>query len=264
MAKGGSLTRLALRQFGEGARCLLWVHGYTLDSTIWDSVWKQLPQYRHVGVDLPGHGNSPWSESTSLQAIARQVLDAAEAVDARDIVGMSFGGLVSIAAAIEGRSWLRSVTLASPALGGGPQDPESMQCNLELQRLAKEQGLGPWLIERWMACPPRIFEGARRDPALFQRLQQVVTRHRFEELNTGVMRELTAATQSPKSLAKLGVPVLLLIGEEDMESFKRTAELLRRAVPRCKRRYIDGAVHMALLERPEPCAELIRKFLAEG
>ena len=254
--------RLATRTFGEAGRALLWIHGYTLDSSVWAPIWSLLPGYRHVGVDLPGHGASADVDVPSLQAMAAEVLATAREVGASEVVAMSFGGMIALQAAIQASPGeLTTVVLASPALGGGPQDPESLSCNVELVRMAAERGLGPWLHERWMATPPSIFAGLAKHAAPFAAVRQIVQRHSFRELTTGRMRDLTASAQGPRELVRIDANVLVLVGEDDMEAFKRIGELVRRAVPRCTRRYAEGSGHLCLLERPDLAAGHIESFL---
>ena len=78
---------LAARVQGEGTK-VLWLHGYTLDSSSWREMWRRLPGFCHVGLDLPGHGGSaPVGPHDNLHVLARRVadvcLEAADAVLAR-------------------------------------------------------------------------------------------------------------------------------------------------------------------------------------
>jgi pimeloyl-ACP methyl ester carboxylesterase len=38
---------------------VLWIHGYSIDSTTWAELWSLLPGWSHYGIDLPDHGASP-------------------------------------------------------------------------------------------------------------------------------------------------------------------------------------------------------------
>src|SRR4029077_8416311 len=62
---------LGTRSTGSGPT-VLWIHGYTLDSSLWADLWQRLPGYRHIGVDLPGHGSSgPVPAGLTLPALAQ-------------------------------------------------------------------------------------------------------------------------------------------------------------------------------------------------
>jgi pimeloyl-ACP methyl ester carboxylesterase len=250
------------RGFGDG---VLWVHGYTLDSTIWDPLWQRLPGFRHVGLDLPGHGRShALAPGTTLVALGAVVDAVARTYDVQHVVGLSFGGMLALQAACDAPERYASIALASPGLAGGPLDAEAGTCNLELMALARERGVGPWLAERWLAVPPQIFAGARARPELFAALERVVARHRWSELLDGAMAPLQAAVQTTESLARIRAPLTIVLGDDDIDAFKRCAHLIARAVPRTRRVYLDETGHLSILEDPDAGAAALAEAFARS
>jgi pimeloyl-ACP methyl ester carboxylesterase len=245
-------------------RSVLWIHGYTLDHTIWEELWAKLPGWRHVGVDLPGHGRSrPIGDEDTLPGLGRKLAGLAAAYDVGHLVGMSFGGMITIQTAIETSHPFTSVTLGSPALGGGPTDAEAATKNLQLIQLYREKGPGPWLRELWMQWPPDIFKSAAADPSLWNALIKVVERHSWSELQDTRMERLATYSQLAQ-LATIRCPTLVLVGENDMAAFKRCAELIRRAVPQCRRMYLPATGHLSLLIRSHEIAPLLAAYWNES
>lgn len=239
------------RTEGEG---VLWIHGYTLDSTIWSRLWEELPGWRHAGVDLAGHGQSRGLRSDdTLTSLARMVVRIAQHHELRHLVGLSFGGMVALQAAIEAPGTFASLALGSSAVAGGPTDTDAATRNLQISHLYRERGAGRWLGELWMHSPSDIFKGATRHPALWNALAEVVGRHRWSELATNQMDQLTQPSQLSR-LPSIVCPTLLLVGEDDMATFKRCAQLLWRALPECERIYVPSAGHLGLLEAPAAVA----------
>jgi 2-succinyl-6-hydroxy-2,4-cyclohexadiene-1-carboxylate synthase len=227
---------------------VLWIHGYTLDSTIWNGLWTALPGWRHIAVDLAGHGRSrPLRKDDTLSTLGLTLVQIAEYYEVRHFVGMSFGAMVALQAAIESPRSFASLTLGSPALAGGPTDTDAATKHLRLCNMRRERGVGPWLGELWMQWPPDIFKGASRHPPLWNALIEVVGRHSWSELESNQMDQLTRGSQLPH-LAAVTCPTLILVGEEDMAAFKRCAELIQRAVPICTRIYLPSTGHLGLLE----------------
>ena len=254
--------RLAYRETPAVGAGVLWIHGYTLDSSIWAPLWARLPGWTHVGVDLPDHGASPpLDPGADLVAVARSIADAALARDVRHVIGLSFGSMAALEVVAQRSGAFASLVLAAPALGGGPQDAHAQTRNLELRRLYQERGPGPWLRELWMRWPPDIFKAAARNDPLFATLRATVDRHQWRELGDGSMQRLATHPQRVATLHGIGAATLLVVGEEDMEAFKRSAELIRRAIPVCRRVYLRGRGHLSLLEAPDEVAPLLDAHL---
>jgi 2-succinyl-6-hydroxy-2,4-cyclohexadiene-1-carboxylate synthase len=234
---------------GEG-EAVFWIHGYTMDSRIWGELWDLLPGWHHIGIDLPGHGHSPpLASGLDLSGLARRIGRFALEQQARHLVGLSFGGMIALQVAIEYPDAFATLVLGAPALAGGPQDRHAQVRNIELARLYRARGAGPWLRDLWMTPPPDIFAGAARQPALWQRLHDIIGGHAWTELADSRMQALTTQPQPAAALRRVAADALVLVGEEDAEAFRRCAELIRRAIPRCRRVHLAGTGHLTLLER---------------
>jgi 2-succinyl-6-hydroxy-2,4-cyclohexadiene-1-carboxylate synthase len=239
---------------------VLWIHGYTMDARIWAELWHLLPDWRHIGIDLPGHGRSPpLRPGTGLSALARPIASLARQQQARHLVGLSFGGMIALQVAIEDPDAFDTLVLGAPALAGGPQDRRAQACNLELVRLYNAHGPGPWLRDLWMTSPSEIFNGAARHPALWRRLHEIIGEHRWSELADCRMQKLTTHHQTPAELRRITADTLVLVGENDAEAFRRCAELIRRAVPNCRRVHLADTGHLTLLERAGTVRPLLER-----
>ena len=240
---------------GEG-ETVAWLHGYTMDSSLWAELWQRLPRFRHVGIDLPGHGVSrALRAGDSLAGVAAAVLSACGALNATRLVGLSLGSLVALQAALTPSNLLQRLVLAAPVVGGTTAEASAQQKNIDLLRAYKSSGRGPNLTDLWLRSPPDIFKAAERSPALFAAIRAVVGRHSWQELDTGIMRGWAEASQPAGSLARISARTLILVGDEDMPGFRRNAHQLARLIPGCERRYLPGLGHLPLLEA-QRCAPL--------
>jgi pimeloyl-ACP methyl ester carboxylesterase len=228
-----------------------------MSSEVWEALWDLLPEMAHVGVDLPGHGASPAMPlDLSMPRLGEALADIARRERVEHIVGMSFGGMIGLQVAAVMGTDLKTLFLASPSIGGGPQDAAVQSRNLELFRMHRERGAGPWLRELWMAHPSPVFRGSEANGALWSRLARVIDAHRWDELSDARMHRFVGHDQLAE-LKRIRADTLVAIGSDDTQAFKRTAELIRRGVARCRRIYIDGG-HLPLLESPAAAAPLIR------
>ena len=237
---------------------ILWLHGYTLDSHIWHELWSLLPEWHHIGIDLPGHGASaPLASTQTLPALGQTLGKLALEHEVRHIVGLSFGGMIALQIAIEFPDDFASLTLGSPGLGGGPQDPDARTQYRELMRVYWEKGAGPWMTDLWMRWPPDIFKGASAHPVLWQQLRQIVDRHSWAELRNPGMQNLSMYTQRAEALQRIRSATLILLGEQDIPAFRDTAEFIQRQIPTAQCVVVARAGHLAMLEMPSAASETI-------
>jgi pimeloyl-ACP methyl ester carboxylesterase len=255
-----------LRDLGEGlagrvrasdGSAVLWLHGYTMDSRVWDELWDLLPGLTHIGVDLPGHGGSPPVDTGDLPALGARIARLARRHDARHVVALSFGTLLALQAAIEDRDAFDTVTLAAPALAGGPEDPAARIRYLQLAELYHGFGPGPALTSLWLRSPPHIFAGLRAFPRRFERVSAVVADHRWTELGDPRTQRLAARPHRAEDLARITASVVIVRGDHELAAFVRCAELIRAALPGTRELVLPGLGHLCLLEDPGAAAEAL-------
>ncbi|MFF0739443.1 alpha/beta fold hydrolase [Streptomyces sp. NPDC004111] len=266
----GELARmhdgLRVRSSGSGPT-VLWVHGYTMDSTLWRPLWELLPGLRHVGVDLPGHGGSaPLEPGTTLPALAARIRSVARAEGAARLVGLSFGSTVALQMAIDAPDLTERLVIGAPTPAGGPPDPAARKRYIEMLMLRRMRGAAAadGLADLWMSAPPDIFRGTEQHPALRARIRSVVARHSWAELDNGAMAALSAHVHTPGDLARIGADTLALTGSADMPVFHANAALLADTVPRCRTGVVPDSGHLPFLERPEEVAGQLAAQLTDG
>ena len=255
-------ARLHVESVGEGP-AVLWIHGYTMDATIWRGLWALLPGMRHVGIDLPGHGRSgSLDPALTLPELAGQVAAVARTWRARRIVALSFGCCVALQVAMDHPELVDRLVVGAPAVGGAPAEPGTARRHRELMLLARMGARPDQLAELWMRSPPDIFLGTERHPELRAALRAVIARHSWAELATGGMARLTSWAQPAEALAAIAARTLVVIGSEDMPTFAANASLLADRVADCAVLRVPNAGHLCLIERPGEVAGPIASHLA--
>lgn len=240
--------------------CVFWVHGYTIDSSLWGDLWQYLPGWHHVGIDLLGHGLSePMPKGITLPQLAQVIGNLAIEQGAQHIVGLSFGSMIALQIIIEFPGRFSSLTLGAPGLAGGPEDPHARDRYRQMIQTYWQQGTGMGLTKLWMTWPPDIFKGAARHPALWTQLEAVVGRHSWREIRDFSMQGLTSFRQTQDLLAQVQVPTLVLVGDEEMPAFKECAAILQGVLPRCQTEYLPATGHLCMLEAPEIAAPYMNR-----
>ena len=246
-------------QEADGSK-VLWLHGYTLDSSSWREMWRRLPGWHHIGLDLPGHGGSaPIGPEDNLHTLSRRVADVCLDHGIRHIVALSFGTLTATQVVIEEPDHFWSLVLAAPSLAGGPQDPDVGLAYAKLALLHRRVGPGREMRDAWMSCI--AWNGIEKDPSVREELGLLVERHRFDELNGWAMWRLMQPAHQEEDLRRIHTPTLVLLGQLDLPAFHACADLLERNVPFCKRVNLPDTHHLCMLESPGLSEGPIREHL---
>jgi pimeloyl-ACP methyl ester carboxylesterase len=251
-----------LERAGRGP-AILWIHGYTMDRTIWYPLWDKLPGFRHCGVDLPGHGRSgPIRDGETLAGLAARIMEVAAAEGADQVVGLSFGSAVALQLAISYPQAVRRLVVAAPAIAGALSDAGAARREIQLTMLYRIAGPGPHMTKLWMTSPPDIFRGTESHPPLRERLGRIIDGHRWAELKCGAMRSLVSHVHTDADLGRVTAATLVITGDQDMPAFLANASRLAAVVPRCDRLSVPEAGHLCLIERPDEVAGPLRAHLA--
>ena len=110
--------------WGSGPPELVLVHGGAQNAHTWDTVALALGRPL-LAVDLPGHGHSDGGPEGSISAGSNgrdlATVIAELAPDARGVVGMSLGGISSIALAATAPELVRALVLVDVTPGVNPE-----------------------------------------------------------------------------------------------------------------------------------------------
>ncbi len=251
-------TRLYYEIAGSGEAVVL-VHGFTLDTRMWDDQFTPLAQrFRVIRYDMRGFGKSavPTEQAYSHVNDLKALLDRLDVHQAH-LVGLSKGGAVALDFALTYPQHARSLVLIDTVLGGFHWSAEgSARDGLVWQR-AREGGI-PAAKKSWLAHP--LFAPALRQPAVAARLTQILNDYsgwHFVHHNPEQGIEPPAAQR----LVELKLPVLALAGAQDTPDFLQITELICQQLPQARRAILPGVGHMANMEAPEATAAALLAFL---
>jgi pimeloyl-ACP methyl ester carboxylesterase len=244
---------------------VLWIHGYTMDSTVWQPLWQLLPGFRHIGIDLPGHGRSgALSRDDTLPAVTSRIAEIAQAEQARRVVALSFGSCVALQLAAVCPDLVTRLAVGAPTIAGASSAAGAADREMQLALLHRIAGPGPHMTKLWMTSPPDIFLGTEQRPEVREQLRQVIDRHTWAPLASGSMRSLAAHVHTDAALSRIGAATLVLTGDQDMPAFFANASRLAAVLPRCTLLTVPKAGHLCLLERPDVVAGPLLAHLSVG
>ena len=257
---------IGIRTRGAGDPVLL-VHGTGLSSRYWSPLAVQLAEQRRaVTVDLLGYGDTDaWTGGDSFHFSRDRdvVIAALEAQGApAHVIGHSYGGLLSLQAALARPDLVRSLALYEPVAFGvlhSASHPSGLadlaQVNADGLMEDLEGGGG----EAWL----RRFVGYWNGPGAFDAMTAPartalvgVGRKAFLEVRSNLF-DRTSHTD----YARIAAPTLLMHGADSPIAAKATAEILSGALPRARLAVLEGAGHLGPFTHGDVFAREILAFL---
>lgn len=253
---------LSYTEQGTGTPPALLLHGFPLDSRMWEA---QLPAiasagHRVIGPDLRGFGRSRSDAPFTIESLADDIHAFAAALGAIPFVlaGLSMGGYVALAYAKKYAGDLRGLVLldtkAEADTAEGKQGREKM---IELVRKDGSKPIADQMMPKMLA-----------KDAADQRPQTAQTLRRMMEAcpPKTIEHALSAMRDRPDrsgELASIRVPTLVIVGESDAITPPAVAEAMVKKIPGAQLVTIRGAGHMSPMEQPEQVNGAIRGFLEE-
>ncbi len=248
---------------GTGPPELVLVHGGAQNAHTWDTVALALGRPL-LAIDLPGHGHSdggpdgaisPASNGRDLAAVIAEL-----APDARGVVGMSLGGISSLALAAQAPQLVRALVLVdvTPGVNAEKAAPITNFVNGPTSFASFED-----LLARTMEHNPGRSESSLRRGILHNAVQREDGSWvwRYARFRTEPVRAHPEFGDLWEAVSGLTVPVLLVRGLAwSVVDDADVAELLRRQ-PSAKIVGVEGAGHSVQGDRPLELAAIIRQFL---
>jgi len=228
------------------------VHGAAMDGSVWRYQADALTRagFTSIAVDLPGHGGSEGEPSSSAKGYAGWLLAYLALLgEPVHLVGHSMGALVVLEAAAAWPDLARSVTLIGVS--------DMMPVNPDLLAGAAEGDVTMFAtMGKWMHA---------RDPIGGSEWTVDDTVAILQRARSGVAHaDLTACSNHPGAAvvaAKVTVPILLILGEQDLMTKPSAAEPIAAAAEDTTTVIVKGAGHLLPVERPDVVNEALVGFL---
>ena len=238
---------------GNGDRTpIVFLHGVGSDKSVWRPQLEHFGRSRRaIAFDYPGYGESKFLDSATRDDYAAAVLAALDSsgIGKAHVCGLSLGGVVAIAMHSAAGNRCASLIIAD-SFAVHPQGQaihdRSMAASDDMRGLA-EARVGALLASDNPAIRAEVIETmARIDP---------------EAYRIGA-RAVWLADQGDRASA-IQAPTLIICGNEDAITPPSLSEELAALIPASRLQIIEGASHLANLDKPEEFNRAIEDFLSE-
>jgi pimeloyl-ACP methyl ester carboxylesterase len=262
-------TKLFVREAGAGEKHLLLLHGLVASSAYWDGVASELAGEFHVTApDLLGFGRSPWPAADYTLDEHLEALDAT--IDSYipttarfSIIAHSMGTQIAVAYALRHPGRVEKLALIGPPLFRSREEAlaKTRRASPILSLMALTPVLAPVICALHEAARPvlrPLLRMALRD--LPPTVAQDAAQHTWDSY-LGSLDHVVLGVWLETLLPRVGVPVLILQGQEDDTADRSKLDTL---ASRIGARFVAlPGDHNFILRTKEPALSMIRQFLKD-
>lgn len=234
---------------------ILWIHGFPLSSSMYEQQ-LEIRGVQHVMPDLPGFGQSrPQGDDVSIDGYARlciEILDQ-RGIDRAVIAGFSMGGYIALAFARLAPERMSALILIDTRETADTE--EARKGRYESIEKVKKEGIAPIVESMLPKMLTPLASGEMR-----KRVREIMSSSSPE----GVIAALRAMATRPDStphLAKINVPTMIIVGEQDPITPPADAERMMAAISGSRLVRIDGAAHLSNYEKAAEVNRAVASFV---
>lgn len=249
-----ALGALGVAEQGSGGVPIVFLHGVGSDKSVWR------PQLDHFGrsrralaFDYPGYGDSdPASDGTTRDDYAAAILAAMDAlaIGEAHICGLSLGGVVAIAMHAAAPNRCASLAIAD-SFAVHPDGRGIYERGVEASSTVGMRALAE------ARAPLLLGAGASHE----LRGEVVETMARIDPRAFRIGLEAVWLADQRERVAAIGVPTLVIVGEEDKVTPPDLSRELARSIAGARMRAISGAGHLTNIEKPDEFNRLVEEFV---
>jgi 3-oxoadipate enol-lactonase len=257
-----SAPRSAVPSFlekGSGGTPILFLHGIGGGAEAWT---PQLDYFGRTRRALawwkPGYGDARLPSETSFDGLVDRLEDflRATGIDKVHLVGHSMGGMVAQMFAVRAPHYLTSLCLTGTTPVFGSRDGSFQKAFVEKRLRPLDEGrtmpdLAPEMVAGLI--------GDDADPEGVRIATEVMGRTPAEAFRASIHTIVTFNALA--ILAEISAPTLLIAGSKDTNAPAPTMEKMAARIPGARFALIEGAGHLANLERPSMFNALLSSFI---
>jgi pimeloyl-[acyl-carrier protein] methyl ester esterase len=245
---------------GNGAPlCLL--HGWALNSHVWDQVTESLQQHYQVNqIDLPGHGKSspPASGEYTLDSLTAEISKLME--QNTTLVGWSLGGLIAMNIAARHPGLVKKLILVASS----PQFTASSDWDHAVGKSVFD-GFSTDLGKNYRKTILRFLAiqtlGCEQNKPAIRKLREKVFINgepHLDSLEKGL--RILKNSNLRQTIATIRCPTLIILGEKDTLVPKESGLDTQSLISNSQLSIVTGAGHAPFLSHPADFINLVNDF----
>jgi 3-oxoadipate enol-lactonase len=243
---------------------ILLFHSLLMDGGMWRMQMGPLAELgRVINVDSPGHGRSDVPPPFTLEDHASALADLFSelSVDHAVMVGLSWGGMLSMRAALSYPDRVRALALLDTS---ADEVPARERAKFRLMvSFGRRFGM-PLSIARSQIGPLMFSKRTLRErPELVTDFCRTVNGYPRDGTARATLAVAVRRRSIVDRLKEIHAPTLVLCGREDRATPPKNSETIARNIPGARLEWIEDAGHVSALERPETVNAKLVPFVHE-
>lgn len=245
------------------ARVVVLIHAFPLGAGMWEGQLKAVPAgWRLIAPDLRGFGGSSIAEAEenpSMDDYAGDVLDLLHEIKIESAVvgGCSMGGYAAFAVLKRAPALARgAILIDTRASADTPEGRANRRGMLALLEREGPSGVAADMMPKLLGQTTR-----HERPDVEPLVRRLIKQHSSAALRGAILR-MMSRPDSTAVLQALTVPVLVMVGEEDVLTPPDEARKMAESAGQSSLVVVPRTGHLPNLEQPRLFADAINAFLS--
>ena len=242
---------------------IVFLHGFPHDRTLWAQQRVALAsRARCITPDLRGFGQSSARAPYSMDQYSDDVVALLDWLEIEQAVvcGLSMGGYVAMAMWRRHPERIRALVLCDTRATADTEETRAARNAL----IAVAQSVGVHAVAERQVVGMVGKTTRERRPEVVDMMTAMMARQGVAGV-VGALEALRDRPDSRETLASISVPVLVIVGDEDVltpiDDARAMMDLLPPAAQGCLERIVDAG-HVTCVERPAAVTHALAEFLA--
>lgn len=243
------------------APVIIFIHGFPLNKSMWKPQIEAFKDdYRVIAYDVRGHGKSDAGEMDfSINLFVTDLINLMDAfyIDKAILCGLSMGGYIALNAVENYPKRFSALVLCDTSCMADPAPV--IENRMKTIRELHEEGAEKYAEESLV----KLFapDSLKMQISAVETVRKMIVKTSVPSM-CNTLRALATRNESCSGLHEIQIPVLILVGKEDVITPAATAQLMHEKIADSKLEIIPQAGHLSNLENPKEFNEKLRKFLS--
>lgn len=260
-----TINNLTVSYTDEGpdeAPAIILIHGFPFNKSMWNKqVETLIEDYRVIGYDIRGFGNSDiGTDDFSIEIFVTDLINLMDflKIEKAMLCGLSMGGYIALNAITNFPKRFSALILCdTTCMADTPEIIEKRMISIENIDKYGAENYANESVKKLFA--PESFVTNQEKITM---IKEMIVETRVESL-CNTLLALTRRNETCSKLARIHVPVLIMVGKEDQITPPDAAQLIQKNIRGSKLNIIEHAGHLSNIENSYEFNIQLKKFLSD-